>query len=98
MAKFITLINYTQEGVEEFEGIPDRLERARALAEEMGGELEEFYLTLGQYDAVAITEVPDAKSHTAGVVTLSKQGTIETESLRAFDEDEMGEIIEAIPE
>jgi uncharacterized protein with GYD domain len=98
MAKFITLINYTQEGIEEFEGIPDRLEKAEALAEEMGGELEEFYLTLGEYDAVSITEVPDAKSHTAGVVTLSKAGTIETESLRAFDEEEIEEIIEAVPD
>jgi uncharacterized protein with GYD domain len=96
MAKFITLINYTQEGVDEFEGIPDRIERAEALAEQLGGELEEFYLTLGEYDAVSVTEVPDAKSHATGVVTLSKAGTIETESLRAFDREEIEEIAQAV--
>lgn len=97
MARYLQLINYTQEGIERFEEIPALTEQARELAEELGGEIVDVYLTLGRYDAAVVIEAPDAKTVTAGTITMAKTGTIETETLRAFDESEVEEIIEALP-
>lgn len=98
MARFVQLINFTKEGIERFEEIPDLNDQARALANELGGELVEFYVTLGQYDAIAIVDVPDAETILTGTITMAKKGTIETETLRAFEEDTVEDIIAELPE
>lgn len=98
MARFIQLVNYTKEGVEQFEQLPDLNEQARALAEELGGEIVDIYVTLGQYDAVVVIEAPDAETVLTGTITMAKTGTIETETLRAFDEGEVEDIIGQLPE
>lgn len=98
MARFVQLINFTEDGIDRFEELPDLNDQARALAEELGGELVDFYVTLGQYDAVAVVEVPDAESVLTGTITMAKTGTIETETLRAFNEDQIEEVITKLPE
>jgi uncharacterized protein with GYD domain len=39
MPTFISLVEYTAEGVQQMEGSPDRLDAARDVVESMGGEL-----------------------------------------------------------
>lgn len=73
-------------------------EQARALAEELGGEIVDFYVTLGQYDAVAIVEVPDVETVLTGRITMAKTGAIETETLRASDEAEVEDTIGGLPD
>ncbi|MFB6103181.1 MAG: GYD domain-containing protein [Haloplanus sp.] len=97
METYISLVNYTTEGVQHMEDSPDRLEAARNVVESMGGELVEFYLTMGQYDAVAIMEMPDAESATQAGITISGAGAVRTETLRAFPEDEYRELIDGLP-
>jgi len=98
MARFVQLINFTQAGIDRFEEIPELNDQARALADELGGELVDFYVTLGQYDAVAVVDAPDAESILTGTVTMAKTGIIETETLRAFDEDTLEDVIMDLPE
>lgn len=96
MPRYVQLIEYTAEGIDRFEEIPDMTERAEELAASLGGELVDFYLTLGQYDAVAIVDAPDDETVVAGTVTMAKTGTIKTETLRAFEEGEIEAIVDAI--
>lgn len=96
MPRYVQLIDYTAEGIDRFEEIPELTEQAEELATSLGGELVDFYLTLGQYDAVAIIDAPDDETVVAGTVTMAKTGTIETETLRAFEEDEIEAIVEAV--
>lgn len=63
----------------------------------MGGELVDIYLTLGQYDAVVIIEATDAETVLTGTITIAKTGTIETETLRAFEADAVEELIAGLP-
>lgn len=98
MVKFIQLVNHTTEGIEEFEGIPERLEKAKSFSEDMGVTIEDYYVTLGQYDAVVIVDAPDAKTAAVGTIWAEKFGTSETETLTAFDEEEVEDIIEALPQ
>ncbi|MFB6311449.1 MAG: GYD domain-containing protein [Salinirussus sp.] len=96
MPRYVQLIEYTAEGIDRFEEIPDLTDQARELADSLGGELVDFYLTLGQYDAVAVVDAPDDETMVAGTVTMAKTGTIKTETLRAFEQDEIESIVDAV--
>jgi uncharacterized protein with GYD domain len=93
METFISLVNYTGEGVQHMDESPDRLDDAPDVVESMGGELTHFFLTMGQYDAVAIMELPDAETAAQAGITISGAGAVRTETLRAFPEDEYRELI-----
>ena len=97
METYITLVNYTGEGVQHMDESPERLGAARDVVESMGGELTHFFLTMGQYDAVAIMEMPDAETATQAGITISGGGAVRTETLRAFPEDEYRELIAGLP-
>ena len=56
MATYVTLWKYTSEGITNIKQSPARLDAARSTLEAMGVELKSFYLTMGGYDLVTITE------------------------------------------
>jgi uncharacterized protein with GYD domain len=94
---YLCLVTYTGEGVQHMEESPDRLDAARDVAESLGGELTEFYLTMGQYDAVAVMEMPDAAAATQAGITIAGAGAVRTETLRASPEDEYRDLIAGLP-
>jgi len=59
MATYISLIKYTKEGIANIKESPDRLDAAKKAFKAMGAELKQWYLVMGQYDAVVISEAPD---------------------------------------
>jgi uncharacterized protein with GYD domain len=97
METYISLVSYTGEGVQHMDESPDRLDAARDVVESMGGALTHFFLTIGQYDAVVIMEMPDAETATQAGITISGGGAVRTETLRAFPEDEYRELIDGLP-
>lgn len=97
MPTFISLVDYTAEGVQHMKESPERLDAARDVVESMGGELHEFYLTMGAHDAVVVMEFPDAESATQAAITIAGEGAVTTETLRAFPEDEYRELIDGLP-
>jgi len=97
MPTYMTLIKYTQKGVENMKDSPNRLDAAKELFKSMGGELKSFYLTMGRYDAVAISEGPDDETATKLAMTIGATGAIRTETFRVFPEDEYRKIISELP-
>jgi uncharacterized protein with GYD domain len=97
MPTYISLLRYSQKGAENIKESPARLDAAKKLFQSMGSELKAWYLTLGQYDAVAITEGPDAETAAKLLLTIAAQGNIRTETFRAFTEDEYRKIIAELP-
>ena len=97
MATHITLIRYTQQGIQNMKDSPARLDKAKEAIKANGGELKAFYLTMGQYDAVAISEGPSDEVYATTILTIASEGAISTETLRAFKEDEYRKIVSAIP-
>ena len=97
MPTYVTLLSYTQEGIQNIKDSPSRLDQARAAVAAAGGELKEFYLTMGQYDAVVVSEAPSDEVYTTIILTIAGSGAIRTETLRAFTEDEYLKIIAALP-
>ncbi len=97
METYIILGKYTQEGVRNIKESPARIEAARKAIEAAGGKLLSWHLTLGQYDFVVVTEAPDAKVGTAVLLAIGAEGNSRTETLRAFTEEEFGEIVKSVP-
>jgi uncharacterized protein with GYD domain len=59
--------------------------------------LKALHLTIGQYDAVAIADLPDDAALARTALALGAQGTVRTETLRAFNETEFRRIVAELP-
>lgn len=96
MPTYITLVNYTEQGIRDMKNAPARIEAARNLSKSLGGEIKAFYLTLGGYDAVVIAEAPDDRAVAKMALTIGSAGNVRTTTLRAFDEAEAVEIMRSL--
>ena len=97
MPTYISLIRFTQKGMETIKDGPKRLDAAKQRLRTAGGELKAFYLVTGQYDAVAISELPNDEAAARLALGTGSMGNVRTETLRAFSEDEYRKIIAALP-
>lgn len=93
MAKFVALIQWTEQGIKNYRDSIDRARAGTAAAEKAGGKLTKILWTLGKYDLVALLEFPDDEAATAYALALSSTGNVRTTTMRAFDEAEMTAII-----
>jgi uncharacterized protein with GYD domain len=93
MATFITLGNFTDQGIRNIKDTTKRAEAFRAMAQKAGVTVKELYYTMGQYDIVAIVEAPDEQTATALLLSVGALGNIRSQTLRAFSREEMGKII-----
>lgn len=96
MATYISLIQWTQKGIENIKESPTRLDAAKQAFRAMGAELKEFYLVTGKYDMVVVAEAPDDETVAKLLLSIGSRGAIRTETLRAFTEEEYREIIAAL--
>jgi uncharacterized protein with GYD domain len=97
METFISFGNYTQQGISNMKDSPARLEAVRGAIESAGGRLVAFYLTMGRYDFVVISEAPSAAVAATVVLAAGAQGNVRTETLRAFTEEEYRGIVGNLP-
>ena len=97
MSTYISLVNYTQDGIAAIKDSPKRLSVVKRLAKSMGGKVKDFYLTLGDYDLVVVYEMPDAATAAKFMLTVGSTGAVRTKTLAAFPEAEYREIIAALP-
>lgn len=97
MPTYISLLRYTQQGVQNIKESPARLDAAKKVFKAMGAELKQWYLVLGRYDAIVVSEAPDDETAAKLALAVGSQGNIHTETLRAFTEDEYRKLIAALP-
>lgn len=97
MATYITLLRFTQQGIQNIKDAPARLDAAKQAFSAMGAELKAYYMVLGQYDAVVISEAPDVETVAKLALAIGSQGNVRTETLQAFAEDEYRKVVAALP-
>jgi len=93
MSHFVTLINYTQQGMAKIKESPARLDAAKKAAEKAGGKIHAWYLTMGRYDAVLISEFPSDEAAAKFTLSVGALGNVTTETLKAFTEAEYRKIV-----
>ena len=94
MARYVALIDWTDQGVRSYNETLDRAEQTEQLAESVGARMLDIYWTLGEHDIVAVFEAPDDETATALLLSLGGRGNIRTKTLRAFNRDEMRGILQ----
>jgi uncharacterized protein with GYD domain len=96
MAKYIMLLNWTDQGIKAVKDSPKRLDAAKEVARKLGGEFKKFYMTTGAYDMVAVLELPDDAAAAKFALTVAAGGAIRSQTLKAFSEESYRAILGAL--
>ena len=97
MPTYVALLHYTQKGMETIKEGATRREAAKKMFAAAGAKLKDVYVTMGQYDAVAIVEAPNDETMARLALTGGSQGFLRTETMRAFTENEVDKIVASLP-
>jgi uncharacterized protein with GYD domain len=97
MPTYILLMNLTDQGAKKIKDAPERVKTTIKAAEAAGSKTKEFYLTMGEYDYVAITESPSDEAAMVQLAAIAAAGNVKTKTLKAFSLDEFEEIVNKLP-
>jgi len=89
-------MNWTEQGAKNVRDSPKRLDAARKQLGEMGGSFKAFYLTMGEFDMVAVVEAPDDAVLARFALMLAANGNLKSRTLKAFPEFAYREIISSL--
>lgn len=93
MPTYVSLVNWTEQGIKNYRDTVERAKAFSALVERSGGKVRELLWTVGTYDLLAVSSFPDDESGVAALLQLGSGGDVRTTTLRAFDAQEMSGII-----
>ena len=93
MARYITLFRYTDQGARNIKESPARALSFKRDAEKLGLTVETQLWTAGRYNGVLVLS-GDEKLIMRSLAELVSQGNVRTETLRAFNADELKAITE----
>jgi uncharacterized protein with GYD domain len=96
MGYYVTLVRYTQQGAAKIKESPARLDAAKKAAEAAGGKIHAWYLTMGKYDAVIISEFPNDEASAKFMLSTGAMGNVTTQTLKAFTETEYRKIVASL--
>jgi uncharacterized protein with GYD domain len=96
MSTFISLLNFTDQGIRDVKDSPDRFNAFQGMAEKMGISIKGVYYTIGNYDMVVIVEGND-ESAIAALLKTASLGNIRSQTMLCFSLDEMKQIIGKMP-
>jgi len=96
MPTYICLLRWTAKGLENIKESPSRLDAARQVFQAAGGTLKEFYMVAGHYDMVITAEAPDDAAIAKAILSIASKGTVQSETLRAFNESEYRSIVSGL--
>ena len=92
MPTYIALMRWTEQGIAKVKDSPKRLDSGRKAFKKLGVEIKDTYLTMGRYDLVCFLEAPNDESLAKALLTLGSQGNVQTETMKAWSEDEYRKI------
>jgi uncharacterized protein with GYD domain len=96
MPTYVTLFKWTEQGVKDVKNAPARFQASKKLGESMGGKTLGLYVTMGEYDIVAVSEGPSDEAAAALALSIAAKGNAKTTTMRAFTESEFSEIVKKV--
>jgi len=93
MATYVSLINWTDQGIKNFRDTTQRAQDFSKLVESSGGQVRELLWTVGEYDIVGVVDFPDEEAAVAALLQVGSLGNVRSNTLRAFDGEQMASII-----
>ena len=96
MPTYIALLKWTSQGIGNVKDSPSRLDSGRKAFKKLGVKIKDTYLTMGRYDLVCLIEASDDEAFATAMLSLGSQGNVQTETLKAFSEDQYRKICKSI--
>lgn len=96
MPTYVMLANWTDQGAQKVRDSPRRLDTAKKALDDMGGKFKSVYMTMGEYDLIAVYEAPDDAVAARFTLLLGSLGTVRTKTLKAFPEAAYREIVTSL--
>ena len=93
MATYLMLLNWTDQGIKNVKESPKRMDAAKKLAKDFGGEIKTVYMTQGSFDLAFVTDMPNDEKVASFVLKLGSLGNVRTTTLKAYSEDDYRNII-----
>ena len=93
MAMYVSLLQFTDQGIRNVKDTIKRGAAATAEAEKMGVKVTNSFWTMGAYDVVLLLDAPDDATMTAFALKVASLGNVKTQTMRAFGKDEMESIL-----
>jgi uncharacterized protein with GYD domain len=97
MPGYVALLKFTPEGLAQVKGLPERAKQVEAVAEKFGVKKVGIWLTMGEYDVTAIWDAPDDQTMAAFMLAWVGRGTSTSQTMRAFSEEELAQIVGKLP-
>ena len=97
MATYISLWNFTDQGIRTVKDTTKRAEIMKEMAQKAGVTVKDIYWTLGAYDGVSIFEAPNEEAIAALGLAVGTLGNLRTQILRGFSLDEMKGVLGKLP-
>lgn len=91
------LMKLTDKGIAEIRSAPKRIEEGIAAFEAMGGKLVGFYAMLGEYDYLAIGDLPGDEAALSFSLALSSKGFVRTTTWKAIPTDVFAGAVRRLP-
>jgi len=96
MAVYVSLIQFTDQGIRNIKKTIKRGDVAMAEAEKMGMKIVEEFWTMGTYDVVVVVDAPNDETMGAFMLKIGSLGNVKSHTMRAFRRDEMAGILAKI--
>jgi len=97
MPTYILLMKITDQGIKAIKDAPMRVEEGIKAFEKIGGKMLGFYLTMGEYDYMAIGEAPNDEAAVTFALALGSRGNVRTTSMKAFTKEEFAAMVKKLP-
>lgn len=92
MPLYISLVRWTQQGVANVRDSQNRFDAGRKAFREIGVEIKQLHMTMGRYDLIMLLEAPNDDVVATALLSLAAQGNVQTETLKAWNEDDYRKI------
>ena len=96
MAMYVSLIQFTDQGIRNIKDTIKRGDAAMAEAQKLGMEITQEFWTMGAYDVVVMFDAPNDETMSAFMLKIGSLGNVKSQTLRAFRREEMENILAKI--
>jgi uncharacterized protein with GYD domain len=93
MPTYVSLVRYTDQGIRNIKESATRLDAAKKAFQGAGGELKQFFLLMGKYDILIVSDAPNDEAAAKTALSLGSLGNVRTQTFRAFTEGEFRKVI-----
>jgi uncharacterized protein with GYD domain len=96
MATYVSLLQFTDQGIRSVKDTTKRAVAAAAEAEKIGAKITQALWTMGAYDLVLLIDAPDDETISALSLKLASLGNVKSQTMRAFRSEEMESVLAKI--